>query len=241
MTTTAVDTAVRSPRTAPEAHQHPAPSTLERALYVAAARMSAARRGAPTKGVDLETLAELVIEAAIRDQHNLVMSSLDTAGQPTAQESRWAASLSASVAARFQRTARRVLRTLKGESPTPTADAPRDAKGCPAWCVHHDTGTECDWHESKPIAFLGPGDFYLEDPEPVEVLWSVISETPQDAIDDGQKPGTYIGLDTLGDGMVARLDVAGADRVIRDLSRYLLRFQAMRDQLAALTAAQQTH
>lgn len=214
----------------------PGPSPLERALYLAAARMSAQRRGETTRPADLEGLADLVIEAAIRDQHDLVMANLDTAGQPTAQESRWASSLSAAVAGRFQRTARRVLKTLKGEAPTPALDTTRDANGCPAWCVHHNTDGGCDWHETKPIAFYGPGDFYLEDPEPVEVLWACISETPQDAVEDGQKPGTYLFFDTLGDGSGDRLDVAGADRVIRNLSRYLRHLKAMRDQLAALTA-----
>lgn len=212
----------------------PGPSPLERALYIAAARMSASRRGEHTRPVDLENLADLVIEAAIRDQHELVMGGLDTAGQPTAQESRWASSLSGAVAARFQRTARRVLNALKGETPAPAVDDTRDANGCPAWCVHHGSGTACDWHESKPIAFYGPGDFYTQDPEPLEVLWAAISEVPQDAIDDGQKRGRYIFLDTLGDGMGARLDVAATNDVIRRLSHYVLRLKAMRDQLAAL-------
>lgn len=214
------------------------PSPLERALYLAAARMSAQRRGEHTRPANLEQLADLVIEAAMREQHTDVLCAAQDPATPTAEEHRWAQSITGSVAARFQRTARRVLRSLKGETPAPVIDATRDANGCPAWCVHHGTEKGCDWHETKPIAFYGPGDFYLEDPEPVEVLWACISETPQDAIDDGQKPGTYIFLDTLGDGMGDRLDVAGADRVIRDLSRYVLRLKAMRDQLSALTTDQ---
>lgn len=209
------------------------PSDLEKAMVSAVRTMRRVRLGLPGH-VDLEALGVQVIEAAMREQHTDVLCSAQDPANPTTEEHRWAQSIAGTVASRFQRTARRVLRSLKGEAPAPTVDDTRDANGCPAWCVHHGTGSACDWHESKPIAFYGPGDFYTQDPEPLEVLWAAISEVPQDAIDDGQKPGRYIFLDTLGDGMGARLDVAGADDVIRRLSQHVLRLKAMRDQLAAL-------
>ena len=214
-----------------------APSDLEKAMVAAVRTMRRVRLGLPGH-VDLEALGVQVIEEAMREQHTDVLCSAQDPANPTTEEHRWAQSIAGMVASRFQRSARRVMRSLKGEAPAPAVDATRDLKGCPAWCVHYGTNIDCDWHESKPIAFYGPGDFYTEDPEPVEVLWAAISETPKDAVEDGQDPGTYIFLDTLGDGMGARLDVADADRVIRDLSRHVLRLKAMRDQLAALKAAQ---
>lgn len=212
----------------------PPASDLERALLTAASQLRRERYGILGAQPKLEDLADQLIEKVLRDEHTFVLCSAKDPADPTTEEHRWAQSIASTVARRFQRTARRVLRSLKSEAPAPAVDDSRDLKGCPAWCVHHGTSIDCDWHESKPIAFHGPGDFYTEDPEPVEVLWAVISETPKDAVEDGQDPGTYIFLDTLGDGMGARLDVAGADRVIRDLSRHVMRLKAMRDQLAAL-------
>lgn len=214
-----------------------APSDLEKALVAAVRTMRRVRLGLPGH-VDLEALGVQVIEAAMREQHTEVLCSAQDPANPTTEEHRWAQSIAGAVASRFQRSARRVMRSLKGEAPAPVVDTTRDDNGCPAWCVHYGTGVEGDWHESKPIAFHGPGDFYLQDPEPLEVLWAAISEVPQDAVDDGEKPGTYIFMDTIGDGMGARLNVAETDDIIRRLSHYVLRLKAMRDQLAALKAAQ---
>jgi hypothetical protein len=227
------DTAPRT-RTAP-----PAATALELALLDAAHKMRRARFGLPDTHVDLEVLADRVVEAAIRDQHQFVLCSAVDVANPTAEEHRWAQSLAGAVASRFQRTARRVLRSLKGDAPKAIIDDTTDGDGCPAWCVRYKSETGCDWCESTPIAFHGPGDMYDEKPEPVEVLWAAISEVPtEDVLNHGEDPTPYIYFDTLGAGQGSRMNVAETDAVIRRLSRYVGGLKVMRDQLAALTADQ---
>lgn len=214
----------------------PPASDLEQALLVAAAQMRRERHGILGAHADLEALADMVIEKAMRDEHTFVLCSAKDPANPTAEEHRWAQSIAGAAASRFQRTARRVMRALRGEAPTAAVDATRDADGCPAWCHNH--GIEHDWHESKPIAFEGPGDMYDETPEPLEVMWAALSEVPTDEVEAGGTPGPYIYFDTLSVGQGSRLNVAEADDLIRRLSHYVLRLKAMRDQLAVLTADQ---
>lgn len=227
--------------TSPRTSNYLPASGLERALYFAAARIRAARLRDAAAGeasalppVDLEALADVVIEAAIRDTHAMVLCSAQDAGKPTAQETGWAQSLAGAVATRFQRTARKVLRSLKQNGPAVVIDDTPDDNGCPAWCVRHGSAVACDWCESRPIAFQGPGDFYAEKPEPFESLWAVISEAPMDEVAEGADPTPYIFFDTLGDGMGDRLDVAKTDAVIKQLTRYVSGLQVLRDQLAEL-------
>jgi hypothetical protein len=220
----------------------PPASPLENALRDAVNRMSAARlrqRVAPGEApalppVDLEALADLVIEAAIRDQHGMVMSSLDTPGKPSPQETGWAQSLAGSVATRFRRTARKVLRSLKDDAPEIVIDDSSKDNGCPAWCVRYDSPNGCDWCESRPIAFHGPGDFYDDEPEQYEVLYAALSEAPLDDLTDATDAAPYIFFDTLSTGQGDRLDVAQTDIVIRRLTRYVAGLQVLRDQLAYL-------
>lgn len=211
----------------------PKPTKLELTLMVTLHKMRQARRaGAPGAYVDLEELAAQVAEQAIEEQHAMVLSAAQDPANPTAQEQRWAEGLAASVAGRLHRTTRKMLRSLKATKPTPRPAPARDATTCPSWCVRHTSGF-CDWHESRPVAFEGPGDFYAETPEPLEIMWAVLSETPPDAVQDGQREGSYIFFDTLGDGSGARLNVAETDALIRQLTRYTERLQDLRDQLAA--------
>jgi hypothetical protein len=214
----------------------PAASDLEAALTVAVQKMRRSRMGLKDAHVDLEELAAKVMDAAIRDQHTFVLCSAANPAAPTAEEHRWAQSLAGAVASRFQRTARKALRSLKGQAPTAAAHTTRDADGCPAWCVNNGSERGCDWHESRPVAFEGPGDMYDDAPEPYEVMWAALSEVPQEEVDAGGQPGTYIYFDTLASGQGSRLDVAQTDALLRQMGRYMVRLQAMRDQLAALTA-----
>jgi hypothetical protein len=216
-----------------------APATaLELALAATVQKMRRARiNGTPGAYVDLEDLAATVVEAAIRDQHQFVLCSAVDPANPTAEEHKWAQSLASAVATRFTRTARRVLQSLKGDAPKAIIDDSTVGDGCPAWCVRSGSDTGCDWCESKPVSFQGPGDMYDEKSEPVEVLWAAISEVPMDEVlSSGQDPTPYIYFDTLSAGCGSRLNVAETDALIRRLVRYVGRLKVMRDQLAALTA-----
>lgn len=212
----------------------PAATALELALLDAARKMRRARFGLPDAHVDLEDLGARVMEAAIREQHAFVLCSAVDAANPTAEEHRWAQSLAGAVATRFTRTARRVLRSLKGDAPKPVIDDTTTGNGCPAWCVRSEAA-ECNWCESKPIALNGPGDMYAENPEPFEVLWAALSEAPMDELAVGEDPAPYIYFDTLAEGCGSRLNVADTDDLIRRLVRYAGRLKVMRDQLAELT------
>ena len=235
MTTIITEDAVRfTSRSAASPTAKPVgPSPLEVALTIAAHKMRRARIGIPAGDVDLEGLAAQLIEAAIRDEHTFVLCSADNPASPTAEEHRWAVSLAGAVANRFNRIARQVLRKLKAGQPQ--VDTSRTAAGCPAWCLHRSDTTGCDWHESKPIEFEGPGDMYDENQAPYEALWACLAEVPDDEIAAGAKPGSYIYFDTLSVGQGSRLNVAQTDDLIRRLGAYLGQLQAMRDQLAALT------
>lgn len=229
--------AITSPRTS----DYPPASALEQALFSAAARIRSARVSDYAAGqigalppVDLEALADVVIEAAIRDQHTSVLCSAVDPQKPTPQETGWAQSLAGSVATRFQRTARKVLRSLRHSAPEAIIDDSCKGNGCPAWCVNYGSAKECDWCESRPIAFQGPGDFYAEKPERFEALWAVISEAPMDDVQEGADPAPYIFFDTLGDGTGDRMDLAKTDAVIKQLTRYVADLQFLRDQLAYL-------
>jgi hypothetical protein len=215
----------------------PPASDLEKALLTAASNLRRERFGLRAH-VDLEALAVQLMEAAMREQHQFVLCSAVDPAAPTREEHRWAQSIAGAVAGRFQRTARRVMRSLKGEAPAPVVDLTRDDEGCPSWCVRYGVDNGCDWHESRPVAFNGPGDMYDENPEPYEVLWATISEVPQDEVDAGAKPGPYLYFDTLSVGQGSRMDVPQTDALIRRLTRYVIRLREMRDQLAALTASE---
>ncbi|MDX2703961.1 hypothetical protein PV350_13975 [Streptomyces sp. PA03-6a] len=108
---------------------------------------------------------------------------------------------------------------------------------CPSWCTTpHGDGeiAENTWHEGPSILFVGPGDFYeyFDGGEPYEVMWAAISAEPNDA--DGSHGQPYIYFDTQGQATGARLDVAQADAVLRDLRQYVDRLQQMRDRLAQI-------
>ncbi|QLJ06709.1 hypothetical protein HZZ00_37395 (plasmid) [Streptomyces sp. NEAU-sy36] len=209
------------------------PTDLEVTLRTTVDRMRRHRLGIPGNVVNLEDLAAEVMEAAIRDQHTFVLCSSENPASPTAEEHRWAQSIAGAVASRFHRATRRMLRTLKAESPTATVDTTQDSASCPAWCHKNHPGD--DWHESKPISFKGPGDMYDENHEPLEVMWAALSEVPPDEVEAGADPGPYIYVDTLSIGQGSRLDLDQTDILLSRLRRYLAGLETMRDQLAALT------
>lgn len=218
----------------------PLAAPLETSLRAAADKMRAARLSpAPSRfgaSIDFEELAARLIEEALRDQHAFVLCSAEDPANPTPQEHRWAQSMAGAVASRFQRTARKMLRSLKNAAPAAPAKDTRSTDDCPVWCLGHGTAAArtCDWHESKPVSFEGPSDMFDDNPEPYEVLWAALSETPQDEIDEGATPGAYIFFDTLADGGGSRLNVDETDALIRSLTRYTERLQGLRNQLAAI-------
>jgi hypothetical protein len=207
------------------------PSALETTLRFAADQMRRNRHGG-LYSIGLEKVTALAVEALVREDHQMVLGHSTDPANPTSADHRLAQYLASTTAAQIRSTIRNVLEDLKAQAPAPATNPDRDLKDCPSWCVHYGTSIDCDWHESRPIAIEGPGDFY-EDPGPTEVMWAVLSETPQDAVDCGEQEGAYIFVDTLGDGCGGRLNVAQTDDLIRQLTRYTDRLKALRDQLAA--------
>lgn len=207
------------------------PSALETTLRFAADQMRRNRHGG-LYSIGLEKVTELAVEALVREDHQMVLCSSTDPASPTSADHRLARYLASTTAAQIRSTIRTVLADLKAQAPAPATNPDRDLKDCPSWCVHYGTSIVCDWHESEAVSFTGPDDYYAESPEPLEVMWAAISETPLDAIDAGEQPGAYIAFDTLGSGGTARLNVAQTDALIGQLTRYTARLKALRDQLA---------